>query len=277
MYTDPDGEIWWIIAAAAVYTVFFTDFGYDLQKAISPAAVKFEVHPFGTHERYFGVKTSIGVPQALPVSYRWEWGANYYTRFYDTGWKGWETTYGEEFGLLGIYTAGFTNYTTHGFPDGDFDQTVLRLKIGVPGLSGSYYNDYINPANSLLAFCRNISPDRIVTKGDAMEDRWRTAAAHVQVGPFSWGTKMITGDPGSRRNRETYEDENGQKYYKAYGKYDPIKYSNGIVYWGIGPFRFGSDSEANRHKWQNENAHKSLGIPFFPMKPGRSKRFYFFW
>jgi len=277
IYTDPDGEFWWLIAAAAAYTLFFTDSGYDVQKYISPVAVKFEVHPFGTHERFFGVKTSVGVPQIFPVSYRWEWGANYCTRFYDTGWKGWETTYGEEFGLFGLYTAGYTNYKTHGFPDGDFNQTLVSLKIGVPGLSVRYTNDYINPSDNMLNFARKITPDRIITKGDDKHDRWRTAAFHVQVGPVSRGMKVITGDPGPWDDRYVLEDENGQKYYAPHGKYDPLKYSNGILYWGIGPLRFGTDSEQNRHKWQNVKAHDRFDIPHFPMVPGRYKRRYWFW
>ena len=177
---------------------------------------------------------------------------------------------------MGLYTAGFTDYKTHGFPDGDFNQTILRLKIGVPGLSGSYFNDYINPADNMLNFARKITPDRIITKGDERHDRWRTAAAHVQVGPFSWGIKMITGDPGPYKDRQTYE-EDGQEYYKSWGKYDPTKYSNGIQYWGIGPLRFGTDSKQNRHNWQNVKAHDRFDIPHFPMVQGRTKRRYWFW
>jgi hypothetical protein len=97
----------------------------------------------------------------------------------------------------------------------------------------------------------------------------------VQAGPFSFGTKIITGDPGPHGKRPTYE-ENGQEYYAAYGKYDPIKYSNGIRYFGVGPFRLGYDSEDIRHYWQNEKARAPNGIPFFPRKK-RDGRFYFFW
>ena len=274
IYTDPDGELWWLIAAA-VYTLFFTDFGYDLQKAISPVAIKLEVHPFGSDEKYYGAKTSIGVPHVSPVSYRWEWGANYYTKLYNTGWEGWETTKGQEYGLVfDIYQASYTNHTMHGMDD--FDQTVLHLKWGVPGLNGNYYNDYIH--EDKFKFWRKIAPDHIVTRGDDKQDRWRTAAAHFQVGPLSFGTKIITGDPGPYGFRTEYE-VNGQKYYgpSEDGVYDPSKYSEGIVYVGIGPFRIGRNSEANRQYWQNKYAHKPLGIPYFPKVPGKSKRWYWFW
>jgi hypothetical protein len=110
-----------------------------------------------------------------------------------------------------------------------------------------------------------------------MQDRWRTAAAHIQIGPLSFGNKIITGDPGPYDERETYEDENGQKYYKPWGDYDPGKYSHGIFYVGIGPLRIGRNSERIRNYWQNEYAHKPQGIPFFPVIPGKKPRWYWFW
>jgi hypothetical protein len=273
IYTDPSGEFFWLIATAAAYTLFFTDVGYDIQKFISPIAVKFEVHPFASDERFFGAKTSVGIPQISSVAYRWEWSANYYTRFYDTGWKGWETTKGEEFSLLnGLYSASYTDYTMHRMED--FNQTVLRLKWGGPGLNASYYNDYIH--HDKFKFFRKLTPNRIITKGDDKQDRWRTAATHIQVGPLSWGMKVITGDPGPDGYRETYEDENGQKYYKSWGDYDPGKYSHGIQYFGIGPLRIGHNSEGDRNHFQNKIGHKPNNIPFFPKVP-RKPRWYWFW
>ncbi|MDR2914051.1 MAG: hypothetical protein LBV74_04350 [Tannerella sp.] len=273
MYTDPDGEFALLAAAAAIYTLFFTDFGYDVQKYVLPVAVKFEVHPFSSDERFFGVKTSVGLPQILPASYRWEWGASYYTKFYDTGWQGWQTTYGEEFSLLfGRYSASFTDYTMHGMED--FNQTVLKLRFGGPGLSASYYNDYIH--RDKFKFFRKMTPNRIISKGDDMQDRWRTAAFHIQLGPFSFGTKIITGDPGPYGERKEYTVD-GQRYYDKNGEYDPGKYSEGIFYIGVGPFRIGRNSEEIRNYFQNEWAHKPNNIPFFPMIPGKNPRWYWFW
>ncbi|MDR2916030.1 MAG: hypothetical protein LBV74_14595 [Tannerella sp.] len=274
LYTDPTGEIAGLAAAAGIYTLFFTDFGYDVQKLVSPVAVKFEVHPFSSDERFFGVKTSVGLPQILPAAYRWEWGASYYTKFYDTGWQGWQTTYGEEFSLLGgLYSASYTDYKMHGMED--FNQTVLRLRFGVPGLSASYYNDYIH--QDKFKFFRKMTPDRIITRGDDKQDRWRTAAAHFQLGPIAVGMKVITGDPGPDGYRNIQEYENGQKYYDRNGEYDPGKYSEGILYVGIGPVRIGRNSEKIRNYFQNERAHIPNNIPIFPMIPGKKPRWYWFW
>jgi hypothetical protein len=97
-----------------------------------------------------------------------------------------------------------------------------------------------------------------VPKGDG--DRYRTAAFQLNIGPLHIGTNMITGDAGPYRDEfGNYKiDANGNKIYIPNNGYDPDEYRNGIIYFGFGPFRFGWNSEANRHVFQNIFAHNIL-------------------
>ncbi|GHU73072.1 hypothetical protein FACS189413_17050 [Bacteroidia bacterium] len=91
-YTDPNGEFWWL-AAAAVYFLFFTDAGYQLQKYVSPIAIHIDVK-FGTHQQGLGFDIGVGVPKLFPWAPWAEYGATYYWKNYGD-YQGWETRQGK--------------------------------------------------------------------------------------------------------------------------------------------------------------------------------------
>ena len=63
---DPTGEIWWLC----------TEVGYNIQKkAVSPVAIHIDLD-FGTHENGIGMDVSFGMPQLMPISYRFDVGGN---------------------------------------------------------------------------------------------------------------------------------------------------------------------------------------------------------
>ena len=45
------------------------------------------------------------------------------------------------------------------------------------------------------------------------------------------------------------------KTYIAYNGYNPNSHRSGLLYVGVGPFRFGRNSEGIRHIFQNKFAH----------------------
>jgi hypothetical protein len=111
-----------------------------------------------------------------------------------------------------------------------------------------------------------------VPKGDG--DRWRTAAAQINIGPFGIGTNMITGDAGDDRSAEgNWANIDGHKTYIPHGKYNPNNYRMGTFYFKFGSFRLGWDSEGNRKVFQNQFAHdlltggKSLWFEVLDLKP----------
>ena len=88
-------------------------------------------------------------------------------------------------------------------------------------------------------------------------DRYRTAAAQINIGPFGIGTNMISGDAGPYRNNRGgfMIDENGNKIYLPNNGYNPDKYRMGTFYFKLGPVRVGRNSEQIRHVFQNRFAH----------------------
>ncbi|MFH1005242.1 MAG: polymorphic toxin type 23 domain-containing protein [Bacteroidota bacterium] len=252
-YTDPDGENPLLIATA-VYFVFFTETGYDLQKYVSPVAVKVDVS-LGTHQRGVGIQGSVGVPQILPVSARVHGGVGYYWKNYDVT-PGWQTTYGYEIGLTPFFVTGSTTYNG---PGDKFDQRLWDTRIGIPGLNVKYENDM----SFGLPF------------GDG-GDRYRTAALKIQVGPVHVGMNLFTGDPGLKNDDRITQSRNGKKYYikNPNTGADPDEYRAGVGYIGIGPFRFGTDTENRRHNIQNVLIHDKIGSPRFSIVD-RPNKFYF--
>jgi hypothetical protein len=111
-YTDPDGEFIFTALSAifcppllpvAIYTDFFTDFGYNLQKTVSPIAVKVDLR-LGSNQGGIGIDASVGIPQISPLSYRAHGGATYFWKNTDlmgNDLSGWETRYGAEWGISG--------------------------------------------------------------------------------------------------------------------------------------------------------------------------------
>jgi len=273
-YVDPDGEFVFSFLAAifcppllplAIYFDFLTDTGYDVQKYFLPVAVKVDVS-YGYYTGV-GVRASFGVPQSLPFSVRGHGSAGYYWENGEVG-RGWQFTYGFEVGITPYYVVGSTSYVTPGNPE--FNQRTGHMRIGVPGLNLKYENDWFFG----------------MPLGDG-GDRYRTAAAKIQIGPFDVGINLFTGDPGlSSVDREYPIDPVTRKktYIKNIKGDDPDKYRAGIGYIGLGPFRFGNDKERKRHKIQNDLIHDKvmggwLGDPsphFRVLETRKNKRYFQF-
>ena len=130
-YTDPSGEN----PLLAIYFLFFTDAGYQLQKYVSPVAFHIDVK-LGTHQVGIGFDVGFGVPKIFPYAPWVEYGKTYYWRNYGD-YQGWETRRGKETTYFGLFTTGETKYEA-----GEFSQTVGYIKIGIPGNFGlDVYND----------------------------------------------------------------------------------------------------------------------------------------
>jgi hypothetical protein len=96
---------------------------------------------------------------------------------------------------------------------------------------------------------------------------------------------MFTGDPdvggvfGSRYDIGNFDyTENGREYYTGNTALDPSMRA-GVLSFGFGPFRFGRNSEAIRHVFQNRFAHDILmggdSYWFLPLDIPPSWFFYF--
>jgi len=227
---DPSGEL--IVEALLIYSLFFTDPGYQIQKYISPIAVKIDIQ-FGTHQKGLGFDISVGIPKTLPVAARAEFGSTYYWKNYGD-YKGWEQRIGWEASLFGMLTYSRTKYTA-----GEFSQTVGRVSYGIPSFTG------VDVSNDLF--------------GDG-NDRFRTSHVRFNFGPVRFGNRLFTGDPGTNE-----EDIINNTYTKGKGPYssDPNKYRNGILYFGVGPIEMGWDSEGIRNRIQNLWIHDLINSPHF--------------
>ena len=249
-YTDPSGE--WIWAALAVYGLFFTDAGYEVQKYISPIAFKVDLK-FGTHQNGIGFDVSYGIPKALPFSYRESYGATYFTKTYG-GYEGWETRKGVERTFGWFYHTGHTNYTS-----GEFTQTVGFKSFGIPHIAG------FTTSNDLWG-----------DKGD----RYRTAHGEINFLGFRLGLSLFTGDPGPEGQTEVerlggnYGDSRNGTYKKnPYG--DPDRYRSGVLYAGFGPINIGIDNESVRDFFQNKLVHDRISnTAHFRYLYGRGNNFF---
>ena len=259
-YTDPSGDI-----------IALTDIGYEFWKYNSPIAIKIDIHT-GKEQRGLGINVSVGVPKALPLSYRKHWGATYYTNYYDDGFTGWELRSGNEFSIYGIITLSNTKFKVPG--SYDWDQTTTRITLGGPALNFQYENDHMFHLP--------------LTKADD-GDRWRTAAFRLNTGPVSYGQNLVTGDPGFLMAERESKLIKGRYTYVNSGVYDtefqPDKYRAGIAYFKFGFIKMGINSEKVRHLSQNLFAHDMLTGKFgfdtpsakwFRIDETRSNEFYFY-
>lgn len=247
LYTDPSGENPLLIALG-IYCLFFTDFGYDIQKAVSPVAVKIDLR-FGSNQGGIGIDASIGVPQMFPISYRVHGGATYFWKNEDlmgNHVSGWETRYGGEWGIS-FGTAFQVKYGGTTFNSKwSGKQTTNLFTLGNPLINVKYENDMDLEFNM---------PG--IPRGDG--DRYRTAAAQINFGSFGIGTNIITGDAGDDRwENGHWEYIDGHKTYIANDGYNPNSHRMGTFYFKAGPFRLGWNSEGNRKVFQNQFAHDFL-------------------
>lgn len=104
-------------------------------------------------------------------------------------------------------------------------------------------------------------------------DRWRTGAARINMGGFTIGANIFTGDPGGTYDNRPKEDiyGDGQLYYTGEHAND---YRAGIVYAGFGPIQVGWNSEEIRDSIQNDTLHSWSGDPYFSYVEGKADRLY---
>lgn len=195
-------------------------------------------------------------------------GAAYHSNFYGTGKSGMEFRQSAALdynnGNFGA-TLGTNNFMgTGGLSEFDQRTGFMNLRYGKFGFS--YENDG--------------TPFQKIGLGDG-HDKFRTAAASIQVGEFDLDMNLFTG----RRDDKSYETENasagGEKgISQGTGQFGEF-YANGFVHERGTPYRmgnltlnhqgmaFGLDSEWIRHGFQNIVAHKWISSQRqFPMLSG---------
>ena len=291
IYIDPTGEKWWhwalsdvlsggflsstaLVTAEFAFTTVtttgmtayamqspFTETGYEIQKAISPVAVKFS-YGFGS-TNHFGVDVSLGLSGA--PSYRWHCGASYYFGGNAYGnYTGWETRTGAEFRVLPLVSISGTKFRA-----GEFSQITNKITIGDAHSNISYENDFMWGFNAVLGRY----------KADH-GDRFRTAAARIKAGPLSIGINLFTGDPGREGGingvRQTDVINGHETYIIGKNGEDPDKYRAGVFYVGIGSLKVGWNSEGIRNCFQNKLIHEPGGYPYFKVLD-IEPRFYFYY
>jgi RHS repeat-associated protein len=248
-FTDPSGNFPWLAVAAFLV---LTDVGYDLQKAVSPIAVKLDIG-LGTHSTRIGIDISVGIPQSLPISYRYEVGATYnFDRVGGYG-AGWQVRNGGEWGIsiagFGIKYGG-TRYRDYD-SDGNLqaDQVVHTATVGSPLYNVSYSNDTRGsfPWASSVPFIPSLRDG--FPGFDS--DRYRTASGRLRAGLFEFGFFLHTGEATGENRIDGVRQFTG-------GTINDSRRSNGIVYLGFAGFKVGWDSEKNRHNLQNRIAHDQL-------------------
>ncbi|MBR3711205.1 MAG: VCBS repeat-containing protein [Bacteroidales bacterium] len=260
-YIDPDGNSF-IGTALALYLVFGTDYGYELQKCISPAAFHVSLH-LSTQQIGIGFDISLGMPKSNPISFRWHFGATYYARFYDRSFCGLELRTGMELYFFGIFGLSGTYYKS-----GEITQTTNSLIIGNENWGVTYENDYMFHLgdNALGIFASDNG------------DRYRSAAVKIRISRFvEIGVNLFTGDPGlSHYDRNVHYDPKNNKPTYCMGRNgeNPDEYRAGVLYVGYGPFRIGQNGEKIRNLFQNRFAHDFLchgDSPYFKVldRPGQ--------
>ena len=274
-YTDPDGNVA-LEAALVFYLLYCTDFGYELQKQISPVAFHIDLH-LSTQQFGIGFDVSVGVPKSTPISLRAHAGLTYYWRYYDNSFQGVEFRCGMEWCAFGLVTLSGTSFYYNGQK-----QTTNAIILGNEKWSVAYENDYMFHLGDQLLM--GFTADN--------GDRYRTAAAKIRIGiHFQIGVNLFTGDPGvdpaSRRtfydpNVEStyYDEENGGRETYTTGAHgeNPNEYRAGVFYVGFGPLRIGGNSEQIRNTFQNRFAHDLLckgDSPYFEVLD-RPRQFYFY-
>ena len=264
-YTDPDGNTF-LEAALLFYLFYCTDFGYEMQKYALPFAFHLDLH-LSREQLGIGGDVSLGIPKKYNVSYRFNMGATYYWALYDHSYQGWEFRIGSEWCLIG-----FVGFAGNHYHSGSLSQTTNSITLGNWLCSLTYENDHMFDIGKLV-------PGVLAADNG---DRYRSAAARMMIGPVSMGVLLFTGDPGYRHDdRRTFADPeaNGRETYTLSDQGDdPDRYRAGIAYVGVGPIRFGVNSEQVRHVFQNRFAHDFLckgDSPYFKVL-NRPRQWYFY-
>lgn len=240
-YSDPSGNNP-IAIAAALYTLFFTDLGYNVQKFVSPAAVHLNIGT-GSDQRLIGYEVSLGVPKMIPLSYRYIYGETYSAKSFDNINNGKMTIEGGEWTFLGIFSYGGTTYKS-----GITSQTTNTATIGIPAFNLRYEDDHnaLKDRDGL----KWLSSLPWIPEGES--DKFRTSAGQINIGLHSIGYNLLTGESDGT----THVGEDGYTY-----RGEKNVHRLGLVYIGYGPFKIGYNSERYvRSALQNDLIHKPLGL-----------------
>jgi hypothetical protein len=261
-YTDPDGEFWWMIPVG-IYLLFFTDPGYEIQKFLLPIAFKVTIQD-GPDRSSIGFDTSVGMPQMFK-GYRNEYGKSYIFKDFN-GYSGAETRKGKEWssGYMGYFVK--FQHMSYDRVGEKYDQDRDRLTVGlIPGLLTAEFENDANIHDWL-----NIPgmPEHKTS------DKYLTAQVKLNCFGLQTGLILFTGSTD-----EAMVDDVTGNYIDdpdIPGISDVDDYRAGILYCGIGPLKFGINSEKIRNATQNF-LHRIMGWPTFRVMPGPNKFFWEFW
>jgi hypothetical protein len=259
------------LTAATTATIGFsmfapiaTDQGYEVQKYVSPIAVKLQ-HGFGSHQSGWGFDLSIGHLKGTGFGYRYDWGASYYADDYGDYGSGWSTREGGEVEIIPFF-----NYYTTSMHDNKGSQTLHGISLGDPFNNMMYENDTQMP---MSGFFGNLPGMQQLDGGD----RWRTASFRIRTGFNDVGMNLHTG------SQTSWDTENGVNYFTG-GDIDDPNQRAGILYTSFGSLRLGWDAEGIRHFFQNRLAHDQFftvnppgsGYPWVRTIPGRHRFYWYF-
>jgi len=260
-YVDPNGEVFWLIAAGIFF--LFTEPGYEIQKFFLPAALKINIQIFGSDRSSIGFDTSVGTPQMFE-GYRNEYGKSYVFKDIN-GYKGGETRRGKE------WSSGYKGYfmkfqhTSYDREGTKYDQHRDKITVGViPGLVTA---EFENDANMHNVFNLPGMPEH------EHSDKYLTAQFRLNFLGLQTGMILFTGSPeGAMRDPVTGEYIDNPNID---GKSDVDDYRAGILYCAIGPFKFGINSEKIRNATQNF-LHRIKGWETFKVMPIPDRAFWEF-
>jgi hypothetical protein len=234
-----------LIGAGASWLSYNTLGGYSFASNYFQSSMNFDFRS-GSNQSGMGINFSVGTQWNFPVNYTAHSGAYYFWENEDlmgNDLSGWETRYGSEWSVPNAFSYSGTVFNS----SWSGQQTTNLITVGNSNFNIKYEND-MEPGGIFNAI-------PFVPKGDG--DRYQTAAAQINIGPFGIGTNMMTGDPGPTGNKQ-YDPINGKDTYVAHDGYDPNSHRMGTFYFKIGPFRFGRNSEGIRKVFQNQFAHDFL-------------------
>ena len=243
----------------------------DLFKLISPFTVRFTAKT-GTHETGFGVELSVGTPKILPFAVRDNYSATFFTDDALQDGPVLETTSGREVS----YLAGFLSVESKVYNSGETSQTTGTVTLGSPIINVKYENDWFDEG-----LAKKLDPLSILPKnlGDG-GDRFRTARVDLTAGFFSTGFRLGTGDPGLidreiLKSSDGTQGPNGTYVLNPRTGDNPDNIRLGIVYFGIGPLKYGTDTEGTRKLIQNTIIHDNVSnSPRFKVTDKKAKFFF---